>query len=268
MGAIDITEIATWPTDLLAAVEKAKPDLVDWAERQQAINKLCKKDVLARIQPPPNEYQDSADKHTARFDDVLSKHLFVVRHCTRLCDVDIERISKTGMLPLTPEMTKLRLADMREHGLLSEADALDLECKSQSSQSELPGSTWWILGHAPLREEDNVHLLFSYWGGEAMYSVHEDERLGAVLRSLGTAAIVEACVPYAMLRVESALFNSIGEALRNSVANSPPLEFDLEVTTTAIVQPKQIRNIFRHGTDDFEALTRATKWVTNLSAPS
>jgi hypothetical protein len=268
VGAIDISEIATWPTHLLAAVEKAKPHLVIWAERQQAINKLCKKDVLARIHPPPNEHQDSADKHTARFDDVLSKHLFVVRHCTRLCDVDIERISKTGMLPLTHEMTKLRLADMRARGYLSAADALDLERKSQSGQSERPGSTWWILGHAPLREEDNVHLLFSYWGGEAMYSVHEDERLGAVLRSLGTAAIVEACVPYAMLRVENALFNSIGEALRNSVANSPPLPFDLEVTTTKIVQPEQIRNIVLHGTPAFEALTGAENWVSNFTAPS
>jgi hypothetical protein len=268
VDAIDISEIATWPTDLLAAVENAKPDLVDWAKRKREIDRLGEKDVRARIHPPPNEHQDSADKHTARFDDVLSEHLFVVRHCTRLCDVDIERIAKTGMLPLTPEMTKLRLAEIQERGYLSADDASALERKSLSNESERQNSTFWILGQAPLREEDNVGRLFSHWGGEAIYLAHEEEPLGAVLRSLGAAAIVEACVPHAMLRVEQALFNSIGEALRYSVAYGSTPEFELEVTTTETVQPDQIRNIFRQGTDDFEALTGAKNWVTNLSAPS
>lgn len=208
MDAVDISEIATWPTDLLAAVENAKPDLVDWAKRKREIDRLGEKDVRARIHPPPNGHQDSADKHTGRFDDVLSKHLFVVRHCTRLFDVDIERIAKMGMLPLTPEMTKLRLDEMQDRGYLSADHASVLESESLSNKSERRDSTSWILGQAPLREEENVSRLLSHWGGEAMYQAHEDAPLGAVLRGMGTAAIVEACVPYAMLRVEHALFNS------------------------------------------------------------
>lgn len=227
--------------------------------------------MLARIHPPPNEHQDSADKHTARFDDVLSKHLFVVRHCTRLCDVDIERIQKTGMLPLTPEMTKLRLAEMQERGYLSAADASVLESESQSGHSERRGITCWILGHKPLREEDSVGGMFSYWGGEAMYCAHEDEPLGDVLRSLGTAAIVEACVPYELLHTSNSIFNSIGEMLRKAVADAEPtsefdFDFDFEVTTTETVHPKQIRDIVLHGDDDFEALTGASKWVSDLRA--
>jgi hypothetical protein len=173
------------------------------------------------------------------------------------------------MLPLTPEMTKLRLAEMQERGCLSADDASVLERESLSNESGRRGSTSWILGQAPLREEDNVWLLLSHWGGEAMYLAHEDEPLGDVLRSLGTAAIVEAHVPYAMLSVNSLCCNSIGEKLRNSVAGEElTSEFNVDITTTQIIQPEQIQNIFRHGTDDFEALTGAKNWVTNLSAPS
>lgn len=258
MSAIDISEITTWPTDLLAAVEDAQPDLVRWKQRRWEIEKLGIKDVLARINPPSNEHQHSANEHAERFDAVLSKHHFVVRHCTRLCDIDVERIAKMGILPLTPEMTKLRLTEMQEHGYLNATEASVLECESLSDKSERRDSTSWILGHAPLREEANVGLLLSHWGGEAIYLPHEDEPLGAVLRSLGKAAIVEALVPYALLQT----LNSIGEMLRSAVADAEQQtsEFAFEVSTTEPVQPNQIRNIALHGDDDFEALTGASKW--------
>ena len=57
---------------------------------------------------------------------------------------------------------------------------------------------WFIFSRNLLQDEGRVQRLFTLWGGEALYSRHEEDgETGPILRSIGTPCIVEAELPIA-----------------------------------------------------------------------
>ena len=55
------------------------------------------------------------------------------------------------------------------------------------------GHVYLILSRELLRQAEGVFLLLEYWGGEALYGLHEDDpHVAAALRSVGVPCLVEA----------------------------------------------------------------------------
>ncbi len=258
MAVIDFDDSNTWPSDLREYIKTSTSELLRWSQREHEIDQvLCGADLTARSSPPENEHANVRTEFVKRIDTLLKSHSFIARHCTRLCRPDFEDLALTGVVPLTPDRTFNRIDALCAAGILTPSVAKTLRESSVSAESGRIGTTWWLLGQSALKDFSGVFRLFGSWGGEAIYWAHKETELGALLRSLGNAAIIEAEIPYRM-------FHSIlpfGEwFLRSIVAGKLPT---FEASTTEVV-PARLFRIIEHGSSEFEGLTGASTWPTTF----
>jgi hypothetical protein len=81
-------------------------------------------------------------------------------------------------------------------GLIPDRIANRLIKENQSHDINRTGRIWFIFTTSLLKDEFGVRDLFRFWGGEALYNLHDrDPEIGPILASIGEPTIVEACVP-------------------------------------------------------------------------
>jgi hypothetical protein len=189
-------DVATWPSDLLCVLDSNKSGLMDFHQEQ---TRLDVKDAAERAagdyrnlwDPEPNKYEAVWIETLEQIKELLPQIPAVGFHCTRLAEDEITDIREAGLQPLTPALTRQRVQHRVANGDLTQATAAKLLQGSQANQSNRSARVCLVDRVSQLKSEGGFYRLFKYWGGEALYWMHEeDQKVARELQAFGEACIV------------------------------------------------------------------------------
>lgn len=252
---------ATWPNKLLAVLRCGLAMLAAYEGRSAEIDEAAQEDVLLRILRPPNEFEVARDEIQAEC-DVLAREADVVGwHCTWLLPSEAADISLHGLRPLSPAPAHDRPTRAGEGGLLSQTVLDVLRSRNQADHEYRSGQVQLILSTDLLREAEGVYRLLGYWGGEALYRLHEDgPTLALALRSLGQPSLVE----MAVLADLVGSYCSTGDRVMRVYLERRGISTDHGGKFAGIVRSaipaKRILRIIQRPEPEFEALTGCAGW--------
>lgn len=210
---------------------------------------------------PPNPFSP----HRRKFLDALHAEFFeqlalVGYHCTRLTDGEIAIIRDLGMTPPDLALLRRRIEALASDGLISREIANRLSDENMGAEQTRAGRIWWIFTAEPLKSKTGVGDLFRHWGGEALYGLHDrDPQTGPVLRSIGTACIVEAAVPLVDLGSSAWPWDALTQRFLAGRGLSVS-DGDYVDRTELPVPADGIRRIIMRHDREFEALTGCAEW--------
>jgi hypothetical protein len=201
------------------------------------------------------------DKWHDRAQQILSRYSLIGWHSTRLIDYEVRHIERYGMQLPNKEILYARIEAAQQHGYFTDDIAGKLKNKNEADDVWRKNRIWFTF-YPPLRAgASGIYRLFKYWGGEALYNLHEDCAIVApILQRIGTPFLIEAEVPIASLRPHSFLPDKL--AIRYLRDNGLPTSEPTDHDDYAILPltPSNIRKIIRFGTAEFERLTEYSTW--------
>ena len=271
MPAIDLDDLATWPTVLASGLAALLPDVRQHWERRAEWDKSLTSDWERRLQLAPSTgFEASHHRALHLIDHALASHEVVGYHCTRLCPDEITDIKANGLSALDPKMVSRRIQARVQAGDIGAGTAKALLAANQSSTSATGarrnGLLWFVLSRSLLRDESGMRWLLEYWGGEAIYWAHAEHGnpVGNALMRVGEPCIVEVWLDPATLRVGHGLTNHVLWTFAHANGIKPPTPHPAECRTSSPVPPTHISSIYRRGTTTFDSLTGASSWSPPL----
>lgn len=186
-------------------------------------------------------------------------------HCTRLRDAEVQAIRADGIQVLSEEFLLRRIDAARVAQELPEDVASRLRAEHQGGQRNRSGMLWFGFSR-DLPGEGATNRFFRYWGGEAMYWAHEnDKRVASALQSMGRPTIIDAWVPVSGLPTTTRLMDVICRAdLQHAGLLNRGEASDFEHYSTVPIPAKNIITIDQFPGDDFERRTRCRQWTKPL----
>lgn len=222
---------------------------------------------MRKYLPWTNEHGMAREAIVSEVDDIIQDRSILGYHCTRLHPDEVAGVRRDGLLPLRADLAARRVRARVAAGDLSEQVGDRLLAKSRADDSELPerrtGMIWFVFSAELLREEGGVWRLLAYWGGEALYMAHEDSPVGRVLRSLGTACIVEAAVPVNAIET----YCSVGERVVRGFVHRRGIPIEHASSWegyTRVAIPGEALRVISRGDGEFEHLTGCEGWQNTL----
>ena len=260
-GGIEIDQSQTWPKDLLQLLDGSLGVLRDYEIRRASIDRLCEQDILARINPPPNDFELLRDQVVEKADTLLRDKDILGFHCTRLTENEEAAILAGGLEPLSQDLLERRVSQCVVDGRMSLAMAEMMLAKHQADGEDRRGMYWSVFSRRILREEDAVCRLFRSWGGEALYRAYEKhEEVGPALRSIGRPCIAITATPASEIQC----YGSIGERFVTTFLDTHNVESDqsplFEGHVRHVVKPQAVKRLIFHGEAAFEELTNCSGW--------
>ncbi len=125
---------------------------------------------------------------------------------------------------------------------------------------------WFCFFPPKLAGQRGSERLFRSWGGEALYSSHEDDpTTGPILRSIGVPCLIEADVPITSLEVHSFLdVKIIRQFLVNrGLETQEPVHH--EDRAKHPIPAYNIRRVIRFSDQVFSTLTNCDQWTPPLT---
>lgn len=261
MQTIDSDNETTWPVDLTEGLASREAELRAFDLERRRIDKAAQQDVMLRINPPLNPHQQAWNDILDLASRTTSASHILGFHATRLTNVEAADVTDNGMRTLSTTLLDRRVAQLLDTGALTSNDATALRGNNQISESNRSGMIWFVFTRASLRNQSGIERLFRSWGGEALYNSHEDDdRMGPILRGIGSPRIIVASVPVAGLQC----FMDVGQRLVNiwcakrAIRTGHGAEFEGYVRSDV---PKQsILRVIDRMDPEFLALTGHTVW--------
>lgn len=181
---IAIEQESTWPEIVSTYLDENLSTLEKWASK--------------------TANSDYNDNLIAAYDNIvyglkvkLDKCALLGYHCTKLVDWEIDEIKANGMSLPNPESLTKRIRKLTASGLIESGIAEQLLVSNAANTPSRKNRIWFCF-FEPKIEESGVERFFRYWGGEALYIMHEETPVMAkILEKIGTPCIIEALVPLA-----------------------------------------------------------------------
>jgi hypothetical protein len=181
-------------------------------------------------------------------------------HCSRLTREEVDWIAAEGMILPDPNMLRRRIDALMGSGLIPDRIANRLIKENQSHDINRTGRIWFIFTTSLLKDEFGVRDLFRFWGGEALYNLHDrDPEIAPILASIGEPTIVEACVPI----VDMGPSAFPGEPLVQNYLLAHGIatrDFNFTLRAERPVPGSRIRRIISLRDDAFALLTDCATW--------
>jgi hypothetical protein len=186
-------------------------------------------------------------------------------HCTRLTDAEIKLIEADGMQLPNVQMLNERINRLVETGQIAATIADALNGNNQAGDENRAGRLWFCL-FAPIEAgESGIHRFFRYWGGEALYNSHENNKVTSpVLASIGTPCVVEAAVQIRTLCQYSYVTQRVIERFLWTKGLFHPEPEIPEGYTVAPIEAGSIKRVIRHPDFEFMRLTGCKNWQTPI----
>lgn len=261
-GPLLLDDEDTWPEELVLLLRGGLATLAAYEQVRAAIDDAAENDIMLKIRRPPNDYQQARDDILSECEAIAAATDVVAWHCTRLTEAEAEDVRLNGLRPLSAQLAGDRLARAGEGGHLP-PDVIDaLRASNQATADNRAGRVYLILSASLLRDEEGVYRLLGYWGGEALYGLHEDDRVvAAALRSTGLPSLVEVAVPAAA--VDS--YCSPGERLMRVFLARQGIDTGEETRFQGVVRSgvpaERVRRVIWRPELEFEALTGCAGWT-------
>ncbi len=258
-GVIDFEAKATWPHRIHEVLSSALDELRRYELRQSQIDALCRRDVLTRCNPPPNELEEKRVKVIAEVDALLSTERILSFHCARLLGYEVEAIRLEGLRQLTQSFAMERIDRTLSTGSLPAATARAIRESNQSGDPGRAGIVSFVNMRSELACEGSVGRLFRCWGGEAIYWGREDPPVGTALQGIGEPCIVLAALPVPAMSLYGTLGMQFARAfLKSRGVRRVSVGFESRVRQA--VPGEWIIDVVSYRDRRFEELTRSSKW--------
>ena len=119
---------------------------------------------------------------------------------------------------------------------------------------------WFVFTTGLLRGEA-VWRLFTFWGGEALYKSHEDDpEIGPLLRTPGTACIVEVAAPVRAIETYCAVGERLVRCFLHRRGVDTGHDPEVEGYVAEPIPRPRIRRVITRIDSDFEGLTGCSTW--------
>jgi len=263
---IDLENERSWPIEIHQEFD-ANFDLFKHYEAERIrLFELYQKDWFAHHREGGNRFSEDRKRVIERVTEMAAPLELSGFHCTRLCVDEIDVIRKGGMIPSSAEFLARRIAARAAAGDISDMLAARLTAENTAADTYRTNMIWLVNGASILRDQSGLYRLFRYWGGEALYCLHErDEEVAPILRRLGQPCIVEAVVPITGFTH----FSLIGEPMYSSymIARGirPDRSSGMEGNMKRPIPAGDITRIITHDMLEFEALTGSSKWHEKIA---
>jgi hypothetical protein len=265
---IDIENINSWPKEFLDLLQENKDMVIDYHRRREEIEIICQKDVMARMCPPLNKYAAAYKELAQQLENILGAVNFMVFHCTRLTEHEVQNIKNNGLMILTSELVHTRIKQAFEQGLLSldEKEYLissdHIKTKLSDNWGDRTGMLWFCSTKSTLLEEFYVHRFFRSWGGEAIYVGHEeDSKISDRLRQIGRPCIIRCSIPFSNT---NHFCSSFSEYLISFFVSEeieyPEPGYEFDVYTKSSLSADKTLEIISIEDPEFEILTAYKNW--------
>ncbi|MDH6258420.1 hypothetical protein [Bradyrhizobium sp. BR13661] len=244
----------TWPTDVIKYLEREEGTFRAWEEQSAGLSP-------ARIVSGP-EYDAALYGLRAALDACELRGY----HCTRLTESEIGHIVANGMQLPSGSMLRKRIHALQGDGLIDATVAKRLVEKNQADEENRAGRIWFCFFPPYLAGESGIESLLRYWGGEALYNLHDrDPETEPILARIGTPCLIEADVPISSMKGPSFLDMKVARQflMRRGFRSSEPVEH--EDRAIKAIPPQNIKRIIRYPERDFIKLTRCDEWEKPLS---
>jgi hypothetical protein len=173
-------------------------------------------------------------------------------------------IQSAGMTPPDSSFLKQRIDALQIAGLISARIASRLINRNDAENPSRARKTYFIFTRDPLTSESGVGGLLKFWGGEALYSLHDsDLETGPVLGSLGVPRIIEAFLPVSAIGGGGSLdVTMVQQFLAARGLNT--FDRDFAARTERPIPAASIRRVISRSDADFERLTNCSSWQEPL----
>lgn len=266
---IDLSNQETWPKEIVAELDVGFAILAAYEEDKRRVEKLCEKDIFARVDPPELRHFRERDLFVKRIDSCLNDWRLLGFHCTRFHESEIEIVKEQGLKPLSEELAYGRVRRLHEIGVIQTQVALRLlsENAVNNNHGDRLGRLCFIFSRSTLRHEGDVFRLLSNWGGEALYWAHEnDPEIAQVLKSIGRPCIVQVAVPIAMLNTYSSVGEKVISVFLHTHGAATTDDGLLEGSLDQALVSDHIQRIIEYGEPEFEMLTDCAEWGCCLTS--
>ena len=260
---LDLDSPQSWPKELLAHLDKHHEFFLQW-ENDQAQPFDFDKLIDSFIPSEDHQGQSSSqeyDQVCRGLRRVLQPYDILGWHCTRLTDFEAAEIQSNGVQLPNARMLARRIDALSNRNCINRNIARHFKCKNQADHNNRAGRVWFCFFPPWKQGEHGIGKFFRYWGGEALYRCHEDDLVtSSALSSIGTARIVEADVPIALLREFGYLEPNIYRRylISRGACNLPLCDYE-----DCIVHPlpaENVRCIISFPEPDFCSLTHCSDW--------
>jgi hypothetical protein len=212
---------------------------------------------VARWKVSPQDY----DRAILVVGDALRQYSITGWHCTRITDVEIAQIVRSGMQLPDGAMLRRRIDALVASGQLPVDIGDRLAAANQADESNRSGRLWFCFFPPHRAGEHGIGRFFRHWGGEALYNSHEDDpATSPILCAIGTPCVIEADVPVASLASGAGLAMKLIRIYLISCGYETDEPVEHEDRSVRPIAVDCIRRVIRHPDGDFMELTGCATW--------
>lgn len=194
--------------------------------------------------------------------NVLRKHSLVGYHCTKLTTSEVEIIRKKGMFLQNFSSLKGRISQLEKDGLLSSEVAKSLISKNQSDDKNRANMLWFCFYEPYLAGRYGIERFFRSWGGEALYSSHENHPVtGKTIQRIGNPCVVKAHVTIESLKESYYPDTSMIRVFLSQKGHRIESEIEHEGFSTRAIDSQNVVEIFEYPSEQFDEITGCKEWV-------
>lgn len=242
--SIVISDQTTWPSNVIEYLESNYKKFLGWECD-------CPRSSL------PQEY----DLAIYGMRDVLKKYSLVGYHCTKLIELEIDNIRNSGMLLQNSDSLRERIYQLEEAGLLSADVAHALISRNQADDGNRAGMLWFFFYEPYLAGCYGIQRFFRFWGGEALYNLHEDHPdTGKVLKEIGIPCVIKANIPITSLKDSFYPDSSMIRVFLSQRGHQLDNGIEHEGFSTTNIAPQDIVEVIKHPNKQFIELTKCDAW--------
>lgn len=254
---IDVWDIDTFDEELRAKPRREESLIRDYltTSRRQFLEREASDH---RMPHPENPHAADYIAFTEEVGRDMESRTIRAWHYARLVDEEVRAMREGGIYPGTLDTLRRRLDAQVTAGALSAADADKLykasPCHHPEQQPGRLGKFW--MASEPIRADDGgVEPLLESWGGESTYFWLKDERLKALVATIGQPRILEVAVPLAKTTHSFSGGRAVIGAFARTLGCRPDREgFDLY--TLEPLEPAAILAVHTEGEPKFKKVGR------------
>lgn len=250
----------TWPKGLLDFLDEKSSILRGYEEHENQTYD----DELSMSMMPENPFFKEREEILEQINILLQSEQLVGWHCTKLTVGEIHKIQRLGMCLPSLKFLKERISNLVNEGVISPKYGENLKINNWANEKYRKEMIWFCFFHPKLAGQSGIENFFRYWGGEALYRLHqENTETGSALMSVGTPCLIEAEVPISSL---SLIFFAEKIARLYLVNRGLETSEDIKYEDRSLlpIPPNNILRVIEFGHDDFISLTGCDQWHPSL----
>lgn len=196
---------------------------------------------------------------------ILDLYYLVGWHCTRLTDYEIINIKTYGMVTPSLDFLSKRIENLIDLGEITEKLGEIFKNSNRYQEKNNMHNIWFQFDEPNTLDEDANYRLLRRWGGEALYSEHEnDKERKGILEKIGHPCVIFARIPVKFLSKDGSITEKVYKIFLNYANKRRTKQCKLEDSLIQNLPAQYIIHIYKYPDKDFLDITGCEKWKKHL----